>query len=512
MTRTVKLAMSSLLALSTFVGGCGQSDTEQNPVPVIVDYSPTVSDVAALIYLLSNPNVDLLAITLPVTGEAGCDLGVEVTLGITAMFDRDDIPVACDQQRPTGANAWPAAFLGGNDALALSLPDPIAAVDPRPAPQLIVETVADSKQPVVLYAVAPLTNVARALDLDPLSNLKRIVIMGGAVDVPGNVPGTGAEWNLWIDVPAAARVLGGEIPITLVPLDATNDVPTPGLWATDVEQIADIQPAAYLQAMLQVFPASSSAGFYLWDELAAAVAAGEELTTTVEIPIVVAQDQGPDFGATRRDPSGRTVNVAVAVPDPEGFYSHFLSIIGGRDVDPRPTLRVTLDDQPTVDAASDAEEVLAVWLLAALAGDVESAESVAAADAVWPGVEAGLGESPAVFVEGSRPYGAFEVHLQCVSAGETALCDGAWNDLWLDANQEVDAGRLRVRAEVIGGEIISFDELSFSADVAAALESHLSWLATNQPDALRKQCGPDSASIACSQLLVDTATSWTASR
>ena len=33
-------------------------------MPVVVDYSPTVSDVTALLYLAARPDVDLLAVTL----------------------------------------------------------------------------------------------------------------------------------------------------------------------------------------------------------------------------------------------------------------------------------------------------------------------------------------------------------------------------------------------------------------------------------------------------------------
>jgi hypothetical protein len=111
------------------------------PIPLIVDYSPTVSDVGALLYLLSHPNVDVLAITLPVTGEAGCELGAEVTLGILSMFEREDIPVACDPELPAEAREWPAEFLTGHQALPFGLPDPVSVPDPRPAHQLITDIV-----------------------------------------------------------------------------------------------------------------------------------------------------------------------------------------------------------------------------------------------------------------------------------------------------------------------------------------------------------------------------------
>jgi inosine-uridine nucleoside N-ribohydrolase len=70
--------------------------------------------------------------------------------------------------------------------------------------------------------------VAAAIDRDPeiVENLADIMIMGGAVDVGGSVePAYRAEWNLWADPVAANRVLRSGVPITLVPLDATNAVP-----------------------------------------------------------------------------------------------------------------------------------------------------------------------------------------------------------------------------------------------------------------------------------------------
>jgi inosine-uridine nucleoside N-ribohydrolase len=84
---------------------------------VIVDYSPTVSDVGALLYLLTSPDVEVVAITLPVTGEARCDLGMEVTLGVLALLGREDVPVACDPDRPEDAGEWPIEFLTGMDSL-----------------------------------------------------------------------------------------------------------------------------------------------------------------------------------------------------------------------------------------------------------------------------------------------------------------------------------------------------------------------------------------------------------
>lgn len=480
--------------------------------PVIVDYSPTVSDVGALLYLLTHPGVDVLAITLPVTGEAGCDLGLEVTLGILAMLDRDDVPVACDPEVPPAAEAWPDEFLTGHESLTFGLPGVEGAgADPRPAHELIADVAAGSDRPVTLFAVAPLTNVARTLDLHPdvADQIDRIVIMGGAVDSSGNVGSANAEWNFWIDVPAAARVLASGVPITLVPLDATNDVPVPGSWQRDLQAAEQSEPVEYLGALVQIFPAVNSGFFYLWDELAASAAAGEGLVTTEDMNLIVVEEPGPEYGGTVRDPSGTTVTVATGVSDPNEFYARFLGTLAGAPIETREPLLIDDVSAPdSVESTSTTEEVLAFWLVRALAGDVEAAASVVAADAPW----VGFGSSPDVFVEGSEPYEAFDFTLACTSDDALASCDLEWNDLWIAANPDLERGELRVSAEVANGTIVAFREFVFTAEMPEAFERHLAWLQTEHPERVEGACAAEPGSKPCSELLVATVGEWVESR
>jgi inosine-uridine nucleoside N-ribohydrolase len=72
---------------------------------------------------------------------------------------------------------------------------------------LLTNTVRTSSTPIKLLALGPLTNVAEALESDPAlaQKLHSLTIMGGAVDVPGNVGSSSdirnevAEWNIYID-------------------------------------------------------------------------------------------------------------------------------------------------------------------------------------------------------------------------------------------------------------------------------------------------------------------------
>lgn len=307
-------------------------DVVYGPTPVIVDYSPTVSDVGGLLYLLSHPDVEVLAVSLPATGEAGCELGAEVTLGILAMLGQSHIPVACSDEIPDGAHTWPEEFQPRHTGLLFGLPDPESEVDPRRASDLIAEVAAASPTQVVVWAVGPLTNVARALTDHPdvVDDVGRIVIMGGAVDVDGSPMIAPAEWNFYIDAAAAATVFGSEVPITLVPLDATDQVPVPGWYQSALAEAKQSEQIVYLANVIRTFPNATSGFYYFWDELAAAVVTGSVPfdKMTANLSVVVG---GPENGWSARDSDGEPILVATGV-DPNAFYNEFLTRLSGEPV------------------------------------------------------------------------------------------------------------------------------------------------------------------------------------
>ena len=73
---------------------------------------------------------------------------------------------------------------------------------------------------MTLIPVGPLTNVALLLALHPDARPERIVLMGGAI-AEGNVT-PAAEFNIWCDPEAAARVFASGIDVTMVGLDVTH--------------------------------------------------------------------------------------------------------------------------------------------------------------------------------------------------------------------------------------------------------------------------------------------------
>jgi len=184
---------------------------------------------------------------------------------------------------------------------------------------------------VTLLFTGPLTNLAAALNAAPEieSKIARLFWMGGAINVPGNVyapqapeaDGT-AEWNVYWDSMAAARVWASSIPITLVGLDATDKVPVSADLMTPLSQ-----QRQYLLSDLayRCWEFVLGTGYHLWDTLTTLAVGYPDIVDIHDVPCRVMVD-GPSDGRTLRDPAGRTVQVAYDV-DPARVYQTVLDLL-----------------------------------------------------------------------------------------------------------------------------------------------------------------------------------------
>ena len=197
-------------------------------IKLIIDTDPGIDDAMALFYAISDPNIDLLALTTVfgnvTTMQASRNaLFLLKTAGI-------DIPVAQGLLQPRELPAFPpSALVHGSEGFGtLQVPKQTAQVIAEPAPEFLVRMARKHKGELVLSAIGPLTNVAAALDIDPefCHNLKRIVVMGGSLGAGGNIT-TAAEANIYHDPHAADFVFRNGCNITLVGLDVTNRIICP---------------------------------------------------------------------------------------------------------------------------------------------------------------------------------------------------------------------------------------------------------------------------------------------
>lgn len=197
---------------------------------VIIDTDPGIDDALAVLYAFASPDIDVVAMT-SIFGNCLTPRAT-ANIGVLQQFSDHVIPVGVGAHRPLfGAPHPPATFVHGEDGLGdcgRSVAELEAATDGALAAQVIIDAVQAERGEITIVALGPLTNVALALAIEPrvADWAKEVVIMGGALGVPGNASPV-AEANIIHDPYAAEQVLAASWPTVLVPLDVTMDVLMP---------------------------------------------------------------------------------------------------------------------------------------------------------------------------------------------------------------------------------------------------------------------------------------------
>lgn len=309
-------------------------------VPVIIDTDMAGDDWMAILYLLQRPDVNVIAITVTGTGEAHCAPGIRNALDLVMLAGRPNIPVTCGHELPLkGEHAFPMEWRDAVDNLFnLSLPRNLKSPSDESSSELISRLLRESGQKINIVALGPLTNIAEAFEADPSlnDNLKILTIMGGSVNVPGNVGPTlnienqYAEWNIYADPHAAKVVFEVVAPITLVPLDATQYAPATMDFYKRMEDDRDTPAAEFVYSILTQIENNIRQGwYYFWDPLAAAIATDESLAKFETIQLIVIEEEGPDSGRTIASKDGHMIRVATWA-DASRFEKLFLDTLNGR--------------------------------------------------------------------------------------------------------------------------------------------------------------------------------------
>ena len=190
---------------------------------IILDTDPGIDDALALFLALASPEVQLEAITT-VSGNVSVEYTTRNALALLELAGRTEIPVARGCSSPLLSAPVEAAEVHGENGLGgVILPEPQQQPLEQHAVDVIIEKVLAEPGEITLVAVGPLTNLALALRREPrlAQAVREVVIMGGALLVPGNITPC-AEFNIYVDPHAAHVVLHAGWPIRLVTLDTTT--------------------------------------------------------------------------------------------------------------------------------------------------------------------------------------------------------------------------------------------------------------------------------------------------
>ena len=201
---------------------------------IIIDTDPGIDDALALALACASPEIDVIGVTT-VGGNTGIAHTTENALRLLNLLGRNDIPVAAGAHVPLVRwDSRPDQTTHGSDGLGGVILNPAPrTADVRSATELLIDLIEGSASPVTLIALGPLTNIAilHATSPKTFAKLERIVMMGGGARVIGNMT-PAAEFNIWYDPEAAARVFAAGVPITMIGLDVTHKALTrPDDWA-----------------------------------------------------------------------------------------------------------------------------------------------------------------------------------------------------------------------------------------------------------------------------------------
>jgi pyrimidine-specific ribonucleoside hydrolase len=310
----------------------------EKPRPVVIDTDMAPDDWMAILYLLQRPEIRIVAITVAGTGETHCAPGVRNALGLVKLAGESGIPVACGSETPLeGKHIFPDDWRERADSMqGLELPEGSNPAAGQEADELLIDTLKGSPEKITLLALGPLTNLAAAFQDEPAitEKIEQVYIMGGALEVLGNVGFSGAgienqvaEWNIYIDPLAAQRVFASGAPVTLIPLDATNHAPVNLDFYRRLQANHNTPEAEFVyQVLSDQLDFIASGGYYFWDPLAAAVLADESLGMIREGPVKVYTAEGPSSGLTRVMSDGFPLRFAKTV-DAQRFEMEFLQAL-----------------------------------------------------------------------------------------------------------------------------------------------------------------------------------------
>lgn len=240
---------------------------------LFMDVDTGVDDALALALAVAS-DAELVGVST-VAGNVSEPTATENTLRVLDYLGAGDVPVYRGASQPLVAPRQHAEHIHGENGLGgAQFPATTNQVEHVTAPQSIIDVADRYAGDLVLVMTGPLTNLAIALSLKPtiVHQVRRVVVMGGALFVGGNVTPQ-AEFNVYADPDAMQQVSNSDWDdLMLVGLDVTHQtVFNKDAWSRIP---GDATGAPYLvrEVMRRTFTERGMDGSYLHDPLAVAVA------------------------------------------------------------------------------------------------------------------------------------------------------------------------------------------------------------------------------------------------
>jgi inosine-uridine nucleoside N-ribohydrolase len=305
--------------------------------PVLfIDTDMGLDDIIAICMIVASNAFDICGISV-VNGVSPTRVGIRnLTRILSYLGVSIPLYLGIDQRTQRSRTQFPCTDRRRAKTLVplatLSLPD--AQPDPLPLAKLTDDLLV--KKSATILCLGPLSNIARFLISKNIRNaIQKLIIMGGSLIVPGNVPPRNvAEYNIRLDPRAADYVLRSDISTTLVPIDATRFVPASTKDPRSAETIVKIQrikPKARTGEIIRNIIAGNDGDFQqFYDPLAAMVLIDPSITTGIipcSLGVVL---RGQNIGKLYRT-QGHPITIVDGV-NAKQFYTLLLRLVNGGEI------------------------------------------------------------------------------------------------------------------------------------------------------------------------------------
>ncbi|GAF36252.1 nucleoside hydrolase [Lentilactobacillus farraginis] len=295
---------------------------------VYFDHDGNVDDLVSLLLLLQMPDVRLTGVGV-IDADGYIEPAVDASRKIIAKFGHGNpVRVAASNSRAVHQfpKEWRLSSFSFDAFPILNEHQPeLAPIAKQPAHLDMVDKINRETGKTTLVMTGPLTDLARALAVDPdiTDKIDQLYWMGGTMRTRGNVlepkHDGSAEWNAYWDPFAVKTVWDSDIKIQMVGLESTNQVP---LNADIQQHWADLRRYPMMDLIGQGYALVSSyeanSTYYLWDVLTTVASQYPEVVTTKDTKgdVVV---NGPSAGKTYETATGRPIELVTAVKAPKFF-------------------------------------------------------------------------------------------------------------------------------------------------------------------------------------------------
>jgi inosine-uridine nucleoside N-ribohydrolase len=352
MKTTLRFLLFSLLFLFTI----SSTNWAREKVILDTDMVELFDDGVAMMMLANSEQINLLGI-VTVSGNVWAAEATSYALRQLEIIGHTDIPVYAGTRHPLRAGRYETmkterelfGQLGWMGAF--NRPEPESYLNlqadwipyggyPEMKPQdlhgvqFLINTIKANPGEIIVVAIGPLTNIALAIRLEPeiISLVKRIVYMGGAFDVPGNMT-PAAEMNWWFDPEAAKMSVRAPFPDQLI---VGLDVCEKYLFDKEIfDRITEVEtPIAkfFANKYGPEFKKNADYTRLVWDTIASAVVidptiiTGEE-TRWVDVNAEYNLDYGRSLSYKRQGPVGTQKARILFSIDEERFWDLMVDLL-----------------------------------------------------------------------------------------------------------------------------------------------------------------------------------------